>query len=286
MEIARLDATLGAEIRGVDLSRPLDDDVFAAIERAWLEHAVLVFPDQRLSDDAHLAFTRRFGRLEQGIRRRGGRVGISRLSNVDAEGQVAPRTSLQARFLDGNTYWHSDSSYKRIGAKASILAARVTPSEGGETEFADMRAAYDALDADMQAWLADKVAVHSYEFSHAPFGGLEILNAEELGHLPPVEHAVVKVHPETGRRNLFVGRHASHILGEDPAESRALLARLTEEGAQPPRVFAHRWRPGDLVLWDNRCVLHRGRPWPADQPRVMIRTTVAGDALDNEWAAA
>jgi alpha-ketoglutarate-dependent taurine dioxygenase len=135
----------------------------------------------------------------------------------------------------------------------------------------------------MQEWLADKVAVHSYEFSHKPFGGMEILNAEELSHLPPVEHPVVKVHPATGRKNIFAGRHASHILGEDLAESRALLAKLTQDAAQPPRVYKHRWRVGDLVIWDNRCVLHRGHRWPDDQARTMVRTTVAGDDPDNEW---
>ena len=284
MEIRPTHATLGAEVVGVDLAA-LTDAAFAEIEAAWHEHAVLIFPGQNLTDDQHLAFTRRFGRLEQGIRRTS-KTGLSRLSNVDKDGRVAPPTSLQARFLVGNTYWHSDSSYKRVGAKASILAAHVTPTTGGETEWADMRAAYDALDPDMQAWLADKVAVHSYEFSHAPFGGMEILSKDDLAHLAPVEHPVVAVHPATGRRNLFVGRHASHILGEDLEESRALLARLTDEGAQPPRTFKHSWRPGDLVLWDNRCVLHRGHRWPDDQARVMTRTTVAGDAPDNEWALA
>ncbi len=146
-----------------------------------------------------------------------------------------------------------------------------------------MRAGWDALDADMQSWLEDRTAVHDYRFSHAPFGGLEVLNEDELSHLPPVEHPIVRTHPATGRRNLFVGRHASHILGEDLDESRALLARLTDEAAQPPRTWKHKWRAGDLVIWDNRCVLHRGHRWPDDQARIMVRTTVAGDAADNEW---
>lgn len=282
LEITPTVATLGATVRGVDLGA-LDDATFADIEDAWHEYAVLVFPGQNLSDDAHLAFTRRFGRLEQSIRRTRS-TGISNLSNVRADGTVAPPSSLQARFLVGNTHWHSDSSYKRVGAKASILAAHVVPEEGGETEWADMRAAYDALGTAMKDWLEDKIAVHDYAFSHAPFGGMEILDKDELSHLAPVEHPVVRVHPATGRKNLFVGRHASHILGEDLEESRRLLAELTERGARPPRTHKHRWTAGDIVIWDNRCVLHRGHRWPDDQPRTMVRTTVAGDDPDNEWA--
>ncbi len=284
MEVSPTDATLGATVRGIDLSK-LDDATFGSIEDAWHEYAVLIFPEQRLDDDAHLAFSRRFGPLEQSIRRSRS-TGISNLSNVQADGSVAPPSSLQARFLVGNTYWHSDSSYKKVGAKASILAAHIVPSEGGETEWADMRAAYDILDDERKAWLKDKIAVHDYAFSHAPFGGLEILNKDELSHLDPVEHPIIRTHPATGRKNLFVGRHASHILGEDLEESRMLLAELTDQGAQPPRIYKHQWQAGDIVIWDNRCVLHRGHRWPDDQPRTMVRTTVAGEAGNNEWALA
>ena len=282
LKIEQTDATLAATVRGVDLNR-LDEATFGEIEDAWHEYGVLIFPEQHLGDEAHLAFTRRFGPLEQSIRRKRS-TGISNLSNVQADGKVAPPSSLQARFLVGNTYWHSDSSYKRIGAKASILAAHVVSIEGGETEWADMRAAYDVLDEDMKDWLADKIAVHDYAFSHAPFGGTELLDKEELSHLASVEHPAVRVHPATGRKNLFVGRHASHIVGQDLEESRKLLAGLTDQGAQPPRTYKHKWAEGDIVIWDNRCVLHRGHRWPEDQPRTMVRTTVAGDDPANERA--
>ena len=275
-------ATLGATVRGVDLRQPLDEPTFAAIEEAWHEYAVLIFPEQHLSHEQHQAFTRRFGPLELSIRRNRPKS-TGQLTNVQADGTIAPADSLQARFLVGNTFWHSDSSYKRVGAKASILAAHVVPDSGGETEWADMRAAYDVLDDEMKAWLEDKVAVHSYEFSHKPFGGMEVLSLDELSHLPPVEHPLIRTHPATGRKNLFVGRHASHILGQDLGESRKLLAELTEAGAQAPRTCKHAWQPGDLVIWDNRCVLHRGHRWPEDQPRTMVRTTVAGDGADTEW---
>ncbi|MBT5664831.1 MAG: TauD/TfdA family dioxygenase [Rhodospirillaceae bacterium] len=282
LEITPCNATLGAVVRGVNLSQTLDEPTFAAIESAWHEYAVLIFPEQHLSHEEHREFTRRFGPLELSIRRTRPKT-TGRLSNVQADGTVAPPESLQARFLVGNTYWHSDSSYKRVGAKASILAAHVTPSEGGETEWADMRAAYDVLDDDMKAYLEDKTAVHSYEFSHAPFGGMEVLNEEELAHLTPVAHPVIRTHPATGRKNIFAGRHASHILGEDIEESRKLLADLTNQAGLPPRTYKHAWKPGDLVMWDNRCVLHRGHRWPDDQPRTMVRTTVAGDGMDDEW---
>ena len=281
MNIRPTGATLGAVVTEVDLGG-LDDATFDVIEEVWHEYAVLVFPDQGLSDEAHLAFSRRFGAMEQGIRSSPTR-GLGRLSNVTEKGEVVPSEHLQRRFQRGNMEWHSDSSYKRVVAKASLLAAHVVPEEGGETEWADMRAAYDVLGAEMQARLEGAVAVHSYRFSHTWHGGLEILSEVDLERLPPVEHPVIKVHPTTGRKNLFVGRHASHILGEDLEASRALLRRLTENACRPPRTYKHRWQPGDLVIWDNRCVLHRGHPWPDDAARVMVRTTVAGEAIDNEW---
>ena len=283
MHIEPSGATLGATVRDVDLAK-LDDAGFASVEEAWHEHAVLVFPDQHLSDAAHIAFTRRFGRLERGLKRGHRGDGVGRLSNVDKDGCVVDAEKLQARFQRGNRDWHSDSSYKRVGAKASILAAHVVPDEGGETEWADMCAAWDALAPAMQDWLADKRAVHSYRFSHAWHGGLELLNEQELLDLPPVEHPLMRVHPATRRKSLFVGRHASHIVGEDEPSSRALLRELTANAGQGPRVWGHRWQPGDIAIWDNRCVLHRGRPWPPDQARVMARSTVAGDDPDNEWA--
>lgn len=282
MRTSPSDATLGATVTGVDLA-DLDAATFAAIEAAWHEHAVLVFPGQHLSDAAHLAFTRRFGRLEHGLTRRRG-TGIGRMSNLDGAGKVLPPERLQVRFQRGNQDWHSDSSYKRVGAKASILAAHKVPRRGGETQWADMRAAWDALPEEVQTRLASRSAIHDYRFSHAWHGGLELLDETELAALPPVRHPLCRRHPATGRTSLFVGRHASHIVGEDVDASRQLLRDLTARACQPPRVWGHRWQPGDIAIWDNRCVLHRGCPWPADEARVMARTTVAGEAPDNEWA--
>lgn len=283
MHIEPTGATLGAVVSDVSLAT-LSDDEFAEIYQAWLDHAVLAFPAQHLSDADHVAFTTRFGRLELGFKRSMKRT-VGKLSNVTADGRIASPDSLQARFLTGNNDWHSDSSYKRVGAKASLLAAHVVPTEGGETEWADMRAAHDALDERTRQSLEGRVAVHSYRFSHTPFGGLDILDEGELDFLPDVQHPILRTHPETGRRVLFVGRHASHVIGDDRDDSRARLRQLTAEACQPPRLWKHRWSPGDLVIWDNRAVLHRGHPWPTDQARTMVRTTVAGDDPDNEWAS-
>lgn len=284
MRVDRCDATLGAIVTNVDLAR-LSDAEFAAIEEVWDEHAVLVFPAQDLSSDDHLAFSRRLGRLEMGLVQNAENL-LGHISNTDRDGNVLPADSVAVRFGQGNEQWHTDSSYKRVGAKASLLRARRVPSWGGETEWADMRAAYDVLDAETKSWLEGKIAVHSYRYSHAWHGGLEILDDDALAGLSPVQHALVKTHPKTGRKNLFVGRHASHIIGEDEADSRERLQGLTAAACRPPRVYKHTWRPGDLVLWDNRCVLHRGHPYPLDEARDMIRTTVAGDDADNEWAVA
>ena len=284
MRVEASGATLGATVTNVDLGE-LDDEGFGAVLDAWHRHAVLVFPGQHLGDEQHIAFTRRFGRLERGLTRRSA-GGLGRLSNVGKDGAVVDEENLQARFQRGNREWHSDSSYKSVGAKASILAAHVVPEEGGETEWADMRAAWDVLDAERQAWLADKIAIHSYRFSHTWHGGLDILSEDELEDLPPVPHPLLRTHPQTGRKSLFVGRHASHIVGEDLESSRQLLRDLTASACVPPRIWGHRWRPGDIAIWDNRCVLHRGRPWPPGQARVMARSTVAGDDPDNEWAMA
>ena len=286
-EIAPTEATLGATVTNVRLDA-LDDASFAAIERAWHAHAVLIFPGQHLSEQAQVAFSSRFGPLERSLTKTHteGDPAIIHLSNVRQDGTLWSADSDTGRLLKGNNFWHTDSSYKRIPAKASLLTAKVVPKTGGETAFADMRAAYDALEPAMRDRLADKIAVHSYAYSQGKVGGTGGISREEWEALPPVEQPVIRVHPATGRPNLYIGRHASHIVGEDPDESRALLERLCAEACRPPRIHIHKWQVGDLVMWDNRCVLHRGLGYPPDQRRHMVRTTVAGDSDDpNEWVA-
>ena len=281
LEITPTDATLGATVSGVRLDA-LDDKTFAAIKAAWHAHAVLVFPGQHLSEEAQVAFSERFGPLERIVIKIHAQhnPAIIHLSNVKKDGTLWSGNSETGLLLKGNNYWHTDSSFKRIPAKGSALTARIMPETGGDTAFADMRAAYDALEPAMQEWLVDKIAVHSYAYSQGRVGGMTGISEDELEALPPVEHPVIRIHPATGRRNLYIGRHASHIVGEDEQESRRLLERLCEDACRPPRVFTHRWSVGDLVLWDNRCVLHRGLGHPADQPRHMVRTTIAGDSDD------
>lgn len=286
-EITPTDATLGAVVNNVRLNA-LDDAAFAAIEEAWHTHAVLVFPDQNLTDEEQVAFTCRFGPLERSLSANHihDDPTIIHLTNVREDGKLLSADYGVSMLLKGNNYWHTDSSYKRIPAKASLLSARVVPRTGGETAFADMRAAYDALEPAIQDWLADKIAVHSYGYSQGKVGGMKTITKEEWEALPPVEQPVIRIHPATGRRNLYIGRHASHIVGEDEGESRQLLEQLCIEACQAPRVHIHRWQVGDLVMWDNRCVLHRGLGHPPDQARHMVRTTVAGDSDDaNEWVA-
>ena len=295
LDVTPAKASLGATVRGVALSGDIDRRAFDEIVDAWHEYAVLVFPAQNLDDERQAAFSRLLGPLENvAIYRPGDDAGFADradgapaprqafvyLTNETKEGALAAPGSKRDLLLKGNAEWHTDSSFKRVPAKASLLSARAVPDAGGETEWADMRAAWDALDPAMQARLEGKVAVHSYAYSQGLVGAVE---EARLSQLPPVEHPVMRRHSATGRKVLYVGRHASHILGEDEEESRALLRRLCDEACRPPRLFAHRWRAGDLAMWDNRAVLHRGRPWPAGQARRMVRTTVAGDAEANEW---
>ena len=284
LTITPTENTLGAVVTGLDLAE-IDDETFARIEQAWHRHAVLAFPEQNLCDETHIAFSRHFGSLERNVTANniGDNPEAIVLSNVKEDGSLWKPESSHGLFLKGNSYWHTDSSFKRVPAMASLLRACQVPSEGGETEFADMRAAYDELDGELRDRLDDKIAVHSYGYSQAQVGGMKALSEDEWNAVPPVEHPVIRTHPATARKNLYIGRHASHIKGEDVEESRSLLISLCEDACRAPRTYKHSWRPGDLVIWDNRCVLHRGHGYPGDQPRVMVRTTVAGEEAGNEW---
>ena len=224
-----------------------------------------------------------FGKLERTLSKRTARPEISLLSNVNRDGAVAKPDDSLGLFLKGNRAWHSDSSFKVVGAKASMLRALEVPSEGGDTEWADMRAAWCALDVETQESLEGLVAEHSYGYSQGLVGGIALLKSSELEDLPPVRHPIVRVHPETGEKSLYIGRHISHILGMSQEKSQELLSDLTDAACQSPRIFRHQWDAGDIALWDNRCVLHRGHPWPFEERRVMRRTTIAGEG-ENPWA--
>lgn len=267
--------SFGATIRGLRLAS-LDDATFAALYATWLEYALLIFPDQHLTHAEQLAFADRFGPRE---------FPLAPISNVLPDGSLRDpgKNDEVLRILAGNQGWHADSTYVPIQAKCAVFTAHVVPSQGGETEWADMRAAYEALDETTRARLAELTAYHSIAYSqmragHAPpakesefYGGYGFDGA------PPPLRPLLKVHPETGRTSLLIGRHAHAIPGLAPHESEKLLDELVERACQPPRVYTHAWQPGEVALWDNRCLLHRGRPWDLREARVMYHARVKGD---------
>lgn len=272
--VESLDATLGAVVTGVSLG-DLGDREWALVADAFAEYALLVFPGQHLDDDHQRAFGERFGELDVLVRDRGGTVAIT---NQRADGSVVPSDHRALAVMRGNEGWHTDSSYMPVSAKVSVLSARVIPGSGGETEWADMRAAYDALDAETRELVDGLAAYHSLIYSQARAGadqrGGYGIDQDEMPLRP-----LVKVHPDTGRRALFIGRHAHDIPGLDPEVSEALLDRLLDEACRPPRVYRHRWQVGDVVVWDNRSVLHRALPFDYAEPRVMVHTRIAGDPV-------
>lgn len=270
MEITRLDATLGATVRGVRLAG-LRDSEWSEIEDAFHSHAVLVFPGQDLAADEQVAFAKRFGELEVLVE---GYEALP-LSTVTQSGEVLEADHPVMQNLRGNQEWHTDSSYMPVSSKASVLSAKVVTESGGETEWADMRAAYDDLDGDLRERINTMSAYHSIAYSQARAGFTSKTGygMDEAAQLRPL----VKVHPVTGRPALFLGRHAHAIPGIPREESDELLADLMKWACRPPRVYRHRWRPGDVVVWDNRCVLHRACEWDLSEPRVMRHTRIAGD---------
>jgi alpha-ketoglutarate-dependent taurine dioxygenase len=272
--IEPLDATLGAVVTGVDLA-DLDAAAWRAIEDAFHRHALLVFPAQHLSAEAQSAFGERFGEIEVLA---AGRKAVP-LSNLKPDGGLLRDDEHYMKIMLGNEGWHTDSSYMRVSAKASILAAHVVPSKGGQTEWADMRAAWRALDPATRERVAALNAYHSLVYSQSRIGHADAVAgggyglSEEITPLRPL----VKTHPVTGEKALYIGRHAHAIPGLEAAESERLLEELVAFACQPPRTYMHQWRPGDVVLWDNRCLLHRARPYDHAEQRTMLHVRVAGD---------
>jgi alpha-ketoglutarate-dependent 2,4-dichlorophenoxyacetate dioxygenase len=278
------------EVAGIDLRRPADREAIAAIEAGMDRFAVLVFRDQPLDDDRQIAFSRNFGPLEQAtgdiqaVEQRRLSMEVNDISNLDRDNQVLARDDRRRLFSLGNRLWHSDSSFKPTPAKYSLLSARVVPSAGGDTEFADMRAAYDALDDEMRTVVRDLVCEHSQIHSRGILGFTDFTE-EERRKWAPVPQRLVRRHPVTGRKSLFLSAHAGAIVGWPVPEARALLRDLTEHATQRDFVHAHRWRQFDLVIWDNRVVMHRGRRYDATAARDLHRTTIADVAPTLEQAA-
>ena len=283
MPFEQLGPTFAARVTGIDTTRPLIPDQVAEIEAGMNRYAVLVFPDQRLTDEQQVAFTERFGALEttaggnvtkQHERRLGAHM--ADVSNLDQHGKPLARDDRRRMFNLGNQLWHSDSSFRAIPAKYSILSGRVVADSGGNTEFADMRAAYDGLDDRTKAEVEDLVCEHSLITSRGSLG-FDDLSAEERATFKPVRQRLVRTHPVTGRKSLYLSSHAGTILGWPVPEARAFLRDLNEHATDTRFRYVHVWRAFDLVIWDNRQTMHRVRRFDADQIRDMRRTTVAGD---------
>jgi alpha-ketoglutarate-dependent 2,4-dichlorophenoxyacetate dioxygenase len=285
IQVTALHPALGAELRGVDLTLTVTPEVFAEIEAAFDRYGILVFPEQPLSDEQQLAFSRMFGPLEVNPNYAGAKMrlrpDVADISNLDADGRVLAREDRRNLFNLGNQLWHTDSSFKRIPAKCSLLSARELPSPGpmggGETEFADLRAAWDALPEARKRELDGLIVEHSIFRSRSQIGFGDF-NDEIFKQLPPVPQALVRHHPASGRTSLYLASHASHIVGWPVEKGRALIEELIAFATQPQFVYQHRWRVGDLVIWDNRCTMHRGRPYDDTQRRVLHRTTVSDRA--------
>ncbi len=267
------DATLGATVTGVRLAA-LEPAGWREIEAAFHARAVLIFPGQHLRAAEQVAFARRFGEIEHIV------PGVETVpvSNRRRDGTLFADGEGPMPILRGNEGWHTDSSYMPLAAKASVLSAEVVPARGGETEWADMRAAYESLEPELRDRIAALCAYHSLRYSQTRVGQTQ---EGDMGYgfsveKPPLR-PLVKIHPVTRRPALFVGRHAYGIPGLAPEESERLLDSLVEAACRPPRTLRHSWAPGDVVIWDNRCVLHRARPWDHSEARVMHHTRIARD---------
>jgi alpha-ketoglutarate-dependent 2,4-dichlorophenoxyacetate dioxygenase len=278
------------EVSGVDITQPLSPVDAAAISAGMDRYGVLVFHDQRFTDETQLAFSRNFGALEQatgdiaqGHERRLS-MDVNDISNLDRNNELLARDDRRRLFGLGNRLWHSDSSFKAVPAKYSLLSARRIPSGGGNTEFADMRAAYDALDEETKAECENLICEHSQLFSRSILGFADFTD-EERRKFAPVKQRLVRRHPVTGRRSLFLASHAGAILGWPVPEARAFLRDLTEHATQRRFVYAHVWRQWDLVMWDNRVTMHRARPFDNAEVRDMHRTTVACELSTMDQAA-
>lgn len=275
MKIEKQEPTLGAVICELNLST-LTSAEWDEIYQQFLEHAVLIFPEQYLSKKEQEGFAARFGEIEhltEGAK-------TTAITNKTPKGVFYDVDSEWTKLLKGNEGWHTDSSYMSLTAKSSILSAHVVPEKGGETQWADMRSAYDELDERTKKQVENLSASHSYFHSQAKIGHHVKVGANYgfVDGEAPV-HPIVKIHPETGRPALFIGRHAHKIPQLSEKASTSLLDHLMSLSCQSPRILTHTWNKGDLVVWDNRCVLHRARPYPPNQERLMLHTRIKGDRV-------
>jgi alpha-ketoglutarate-dependent taurine dioxygenase len=279
-EVEPLASTFGAVVTGLKLAQ-IDDATFEQLYETWLDYALLLFPGQHLSNEEQVAFAERFGELE---------FDLLPISNVRRDGTLRSDDGGDdvIEVIKGNMGWHCDSTYMPVQAKGAVFTAHRVTSSGGETGWADMRAAYEALDDATRTRIADLSALHSLAYSQSRIGHTPKEVSDYSGYgfdgQDPPLRPLVKIHPETGRPSLLIGRHAHGIPGMQPDASERLLQDLVDFACQPPRVHHHVWAPGDAVVWDNRCLLHRSRPWDMTEPRIMYHARIAGDRV-TEFAA-
>ena len=282
LRVTALTPCFAAQVDGVDITRAVDDATWAEIRAAFEAQSVLVFRGARLDDDTQVVFSRRFGALEvtRSINPAAG-TPFARQSNLDIKtGAVIPPDDRRMVYQLANMLWHSDSSFKPVPSLCSLLSARIVPPEGGATEFASARAAYPSLPDALKRRVEGAVAVHDFAWSRDQVRP-GFFTAEERAVYPPVRHPLVRTNPVNGRRSLFLGAHASYVEGLPVEEGRALLRELLEHVTQPQFRYRHEWMEGDLVIWDNRCVLHRATPYDsARHQRLLQRTTISGDPAE------
>src|SRR5262245_32674733 len=281
MEIVPLGPGFAAELRGVTLAEvAADDAVYKAVRAAFEEHSVLVLRDQDVTDEAQLAFSCRFGPLEV---TKVGSLGVGTnlviLSTIDEHGRVVPADHRLALRNKANQLWHTDSTFKRVPALASVLSARIIPARGGETEYVSTRLAWERLDPSLRKRLEHSFAWHDYAHSRGKIAS-DLASAEERAALPPQCWRLAWKNPANGRTALYIASHAYAIEGMEQSAAQALLAELMDAATAPGLSYVHSWRSGDVVMWDNRATMHRGRPWPANEPRLMVRTTISATAAD------
>jgi alpha-ketoglutarate-dependent 2,4-dichlorophenoxyacetate dioxygenase len=281
-------------VSAVDISADLSAATVSAIEGGMDRYAVLVFRDQPLTDERQCAFSRNFGELEATLiaqmtkpaKRRLGPVEMGDIANLDHDGKLWDRDDSRRLYSLGNRLWHSDASFRATGAIYSLLSARVVPGHGGDTEFADMRAAYDALDSATKALVEDLVTEHSIAFSRGELG-FDDYGSGNADKIRPVRHRLVRTHPVTGRKSLYLSAHIGAIVGWPVPEARAFIRDLTEHATQPRFVHAHRWQVNDLVIWDNRTTMHRARRYRDLQDvRDLRRTSIKGTGLTTQQVPA
>ena len=283
VEIRQVGDKFAGEVTGIDLTKLLSPESVSAIHDGMDEYAVLIFRGQPLTADEQLAFSKQLGEIEHAIGtslrdNKDARLPttFADVSNLDRDERPFDINDRRRLFAIGNRLWHSDSSFKVIPAKYSILHAISIPSAGGNTEFAHMPSAYDALDEEIKDEIDDLICEHSQIFSRQQVGFTE-LTQEEIERFEPVRQRLIRRHPKTGRKSLYLSSHAGRIDGLSVPDAKLLLLDLVNHATQKKFVYIHKWQMGDLVMWDNRQTMHRVRPFPVNEPRDMRRTTIAGD---------